>query len=160
MLSRITLPSSFRETTLTFFVLSSSSSFALGKSTFLPLSFFRTVNIVNARDSSTTARVKKHSSYPWIIHPTPSPVHSRPLYDYDEGESLSPSNVTRSVFKIYSPGYYVAMRSSFLMKNYGEFRFYKNFQHLNSPILKLMILKCSLKCLFRFKRIMYRKYSF
>lgn len=33
-----------------------------------------------------------------------------PEHDYDEGEFplLSPPNVTRSVFKIYSPGYYVA----------------------------------------------------
>lgn len=46
-----------------FFALSSSSSFASGKSTFLPLPFFRTVDIVNARDSSTTAQVKKHSSH-------------------------------------------------------------------------------------------------
>lgn len=92
VLSRITLPSSFRETTLTFFALSSSLSLASGESTFLPLPFFRTVDIVNVRDSSTTARVKKHSSYPWIIHPTPSPVHSRPLYQstiMTRGNSLS-----------------------------------------------------------------------
>lgn len=57
----LSLPSSFCEITLTFFALSSSSSFASGKSTFLPLPFFRTVDIVNARDSSTTAQVKKHS---------------------------------------------------------------------------------------------------
>lgn len=148
----LSLPSSFCEITLTFFALSSSSSFASGKSTFLPLPFFRTVDIVNARDSSTTAQVKKHSFYPWIIHPMPSPVYSRPLYDYDEGESLSPPNVTRSIFKIYSPGYYVNVRTSFLTKNCGEIRFYKNFQHLNST--NWHFTKCSSKCFLRFNRIM------
>lgn len=71
----LSLPSSFCEITLTFFALSSSSSsssFASGKSTFLPLPFFRTVDIVNARDSSTTAQVKKKA----LVLPVDNPSYA------------------------------------------------------------------------------------